>query len=245
MNDLPSYPRCCTPLIDHWPLPQALAGVRLMSTRFDPALLDPEDFGRWEIPAQKGVSKRQAEFLAGRLCAREALRGLTGTAFVPPVGEDRAPQWPTGIVGSITHGAGWAGVVVGSSQQWSGLGLDIERILAPERADRLAAEILTPRELEIYFPLNESERAALVTRTFSLKESLFKALYPLVKQRFYFQDAELLDVTHQGAARLRLLIDLSANWRNGSELGGQFTTFEGYLLSLISIPAQPGLIDPS
>ena len=172
------------------------------------------------------------------------MRGLTGTAFVPPVGEDRAPQWPTGIVGSITHGAGWAGVVVGSSQQWSGLGLDIERILAPERADRLAAEILTPRELESYFPLNESERAALVTRTFSLKESLFKALYPLVKQRFYFQDAELLDVTHQGA-RLRLLIDLSANWRNGSELGGQFTTFEGYLLSLISIPAQPGLIDPN
>jgi len=235
MNDLPSYPRCCTPLTDHWPLPQALAGVSLMSTRFDPALLDPEDFSRWEIPAQKGVSKRQAEFLAGRLCAREALRGLTGTAFVPPAG----------IVGSITHGAGWAGVVVGSSQQWSGLGLDIERILAPERADRLAAEILTPRELERYSPLNENERAELVTRTFSLKESLFKALYPLVKRRFYFQDAEVLDATRQGVARLHLLIDLSANWRSGIELGGQFTTFEGYLLSLISIPAQPGEIDPS
>jgi len=245
MNDLPSYPRCCTPLTDHWPLPQALAGVSLMSTRFDPALLDPEDFSRWEIPAQKGVSKRQAEFLAGRLCARESLRGLTGTAFVPPVGEDRAPQWPRGVVGSITHGAGWAGVVVGSSQQWSGLGLDIERILAPERADRLAAEILTPRELEIYFPLNENERAELVTRTFSFKESLFKALYPLVQQRFYFQDAEVLDATHQGLARLRLLIDLSATWRNGAEFDGQCTTFDGYLLSLISIPVQTASVDPS
>ncbi len=136
-------------------------------------------------------------------------------------------------------------MVVGSSQQWSGLGLDIERILAPERADRLAAEILTPRELELYSPLNEDERSELVTRTFSLKESLFKALYPLVKRRFYFQDAEVLDATRQGVARLRLLIDLSAHWRNGIELGGQFTTFESYLLSLISIPAQPGEIEPS
>lgn len=243
MNDQPPYPRCCTPLTEHWPLPQSLAGVRLLSTRFDPALLDPEDFGRWQIPAQKGVSKRQAEFLAGRMCAREALRGLTGTAFVPPVGEDRAPQWPTGIVGSITHGAGWAGVVVARQQEWAGLGLDIERLLTAERADRLAAEILTPRELESYFPLNESERAQLVTRTFSLKESLFKALYPLVKQRFYFQDAEVLDATQQGIARLRLLIDLSATWRIGAEFDGQFATFDDYLLSLISIPAQPGTAD--
>lgn len=242
MNDQPPYPRCCTPLTDHWPLPLALPGVRLLSTHFDPALLDPEDFDRWKIPQQKGVSKRQAEFLAGRLCAQEALRGLTGTAFVPPVGEDRAPQWPTGLVGSITHGAGWAGAVVARQQEWIGLGLDIERLLTPERADRLAAEILTPRELDIYLPLSAGERAQLVTRTFSLKESLFKALYPLVKQRFYFHDAEVLDVTHQGMARLRLLIDLSRTWRNGVELDGQISTFDGYLLSLISIPAQPGAI---
>jgi len=243
MNDQPPYPRCCTPLTEHWPLPQALAGVRLLSTRFDPELLDPEDFSRWQIPPQKGVSKRQAEFLAGRMCAREALRGLTGTAFVPPVGEDRAPRWPTGVVGSITHGAGWAGVTVARQQEWAGLGLDIERLLTPERADRLAGEILTPRELDIYFPLNESERAQLITRTFSLKESLFKALYPLVQQRFYFQDAEVLDATQQGIARLRLLIDLSATWRNGAEFDGQFATFDDYLLSLISIPAQPGTAD--
>ncbi|MCQ4294879.1 4'-phosphopantetheinyl transferase superfamily protein [Pseudomonas stutzeri] len=239
MNDQPSYPRCCSAPVDYWPLPQTLAGVRLLSTRFDPALLDPEDFGRWEIPPQKGVSKRQTEFLAGRFCAREALLTLTGAPFVPPVGEDRAPQWPPSIVGSITHGAGWAGAVVGRRQQWDGLGLDIERLLTPERADRLAGEILTPRELECYAPLSDIERAELVTRTFSLKESLFKALYPLVKRRFYFQDAAVVSFSPQGTARLRLLIDLSENWRNGAELDGQFATFDGYLLSLINIPSKP------
>ena len=235
MNDRPPYPRCCSSPIDHWPLPQTLADVRLLSTHFDPALLDPEDFARWAIPAPKGVSKRQTEFLAGRLCAHEALRALTGMPFVPPVGEDRAPQWPQGIVGSITHGAGWAGAVVGRQHQWDGLGLDIERLLAPERAERLAGEILTPAEMSRYVALGEGERAELVTRTFSLKESLFKALYPLVKQRFYFQDACVMECTPDGAARLRLQIDLSDNWRKGAEFDGQFATFDGYVLSLISI----------
>jgi len=79
----------------------------------------------------------------------------------------------------------------------------------------------------------------LVTRTFSLKESLFKALYPLVKQRFYFQDAEVLEATPGGLARLRLLIDLSQTWRNGALVEGQFACFDGYLLSLVSIPTAP------
>ncbi len=238
MNDLPPIPRCCTPPLDHWPLPRPLPGVQLLSTRFDPTLLERDDFLRWNIPEPKGVSKRQTEFLAGRLCAREALHRLTGSAYVPTVGEDRAPQWPAGTIGSITHGAGWAGVVVARRQQWCGLGLDVERLLTCERADRLAGEILTSGELELYACLNDNERALLVTRTFSLKESLFKALYPLVKQRFYFQDAEVLDVGADGIARLRLLIDLSEGWRNGAEVDGQFAIFDDYLLSLIAIPAE-------
>jgi enterobactin synthetase component D len=242
MNDQPPYPRCCSTPLDHWPLPEALTGARLLSTSFDPAQLDPEDFDRWGIPAQKGVSKRQAEFLAGRLCALEALRGLTGKPFVPPVGEDRAPQWPQGIVGSITHSAGGAGVGAGHREHWAGLGLDIERVMTPERADRLANEILTPSELESYALLSLSERAELVTRAFSLKESLFKALYPLVRQRFYFQDAAVAEVTQHGTARLRLLIDLPGDWRKGTKLDGQFATFDGYLLSLVSIPAQHSLV---
>ncbi len=239
MIERPPYPHCCTPPQDHWPLPEALPGVRLLSTQFDSALLDPEDFTRWGIAAPRGVSKRQAEFLAGRLCAREALQSLTGTPYVPTVGEDRAPQWPRGVVGSITHGAGWAGVVVARQREWCGLGLDIERMLVCERADRLAGEILTPSELEAFASLGDHERAELVTRTFSLKESLFKALYPLVKQRFYFQDAEVLEATPGGLARLRLLIDLSQTWRNGALVEGQFACFDGYLLSLVSIPAAP------
>lgn len=238
MNEHPPLPRCCTTPVDSWPLPQPLTGVHLLSTRFDPELLQQDDFTRWDIPAPQGVNKRKTEFLAGRICARTALHHLTGEPFVPPIGEDRAPQWPIGTVGSITHGAGWAGAVVARQLHWDGLGLDIERILIPERADRLANEILTPNEQQRLARLNDSERALLVTRTFSLKESLFKALYPLVRQRFYFQDAEVLNTTAEGTARLRLLIDLSQTWHHGVELDGQFASFDGYLLSLVGVPAR-------
>lgn len=236
MNDF-YLPACCSALSDHWPLPQRLPGLLMVSTAFDVALLHTEDFQRCAIAAVNGVSKRQAEHLAGRLCAREALRALTGVAKVPAVGADRAPQWPAGVAGSITHGGGWAGAVVGQRSAWRGLGLDVEKQLPEQRAERLAAQILTAAELSRLQDLPAAQRASRISLTFSLKESLFKALYPLVLRTFYFQDAELLSCDHQGQARLRLLIDLHADWPAGSELDGQFVEFDGYLLSLVGIPA--------
>ncbi|MDO9617248.1 MAG: 4'-phosphopantetheinyl transferase superfamily protein [Pseudomonas sp.] len=228
-------PPCCSPLNDHWPLPHRLPSVQLISTTFDPELLDATDFSHCAIEPVRGVAKRQAEYLAGRLCAREALLRLTGAATVPACGEDRAPQWPLGVVGSITHGSGWAGAVVGNSTNWRGLGLDIEQLIPASRAERLAAEILTPAELLRLENLSAEQRAQRISLTFSLKESLFKALYPQVLQHFYFQDAELLSVDVDNKVRMRLLIDLHADWPAGSELEGQFAEFDGYLLSLISI----------
>lgn len=228
-------PSCCSPLKDHWPLPHRLPGVQLISTTFNPELLDAADFSHCTIEPVRGVAKRQAEYLAGRLCAREALRRVTGTAAVPACGEDRAPQWPVGALGSITHGSGWAGAVVGNSADWRGLGLDIEQIMPASRAERLAGEILTPAELFCLEALPSEQRAQRISLTFSLKESLFKALYPQVLQHFYFQDAELLSVEADNKVRMRLLIDLHADWPAGSELQGQFAEFDGYLLSLVSI----------
>lgn len=229
-------PACCTPLREHWPLAHPLPSLRLISTHFDPALLHVDDFSRCAISPVKGVAKRQSEHLAGRLCAREALRQLTGTASTPGIGADRAPHWPSGTLGSITHGSNWAGAVVGHCTQWRGLGLDVERIIPASRAERLAGEILTPAELQRLQGMSDEQRALRISLTFSLKESLFKALYPQVLQHFYFQDAELLSATADNKACMRLLIDLHSDWPAGSEVAGQFAEFDGFLLSLISIP---------
>lgn len=238
MNPLPA---CCTPLDAHWPLPQPLPGTVLLSTRFDPALLTAGDFQRCAVPPpasiQRSVAKRQAEFLAGRVCARAALRQLDHLDCIPAIGEDRAPVWPTHISGSITHSTGHAAAIVAHKAQWRGLGMDLENVLSLERAERLAGEILTTDELQRMGALSREQHALLVTLTFSAKESLFKALYPIVQKRFYFEHAELLEWSVSGQLRLRLLTDLSSEWCHGEELVGQFAVTDGQLLSLVAIGA--------
>ncbi|MFB8828279.1 4'-phosphopantetheinyl transferase superfamily protein [Azotobacter sp. CWF10] len=101
---------------------------------------------------------------------------------------------------------------------------------APGRADP------HPAELEC-LPDTPEAKAWLTSLTFSFKESLFKALYPLVRRRFYFEHAELLDWTPAGTARLRLLEDLGPDWPAGSLLEGQFACEGERLLTLVAIPA--------
>ncbi len=232
-------PACCTPLDAHWPLPTPLPGTVLLSTRFDPALLIAEDFQRSAVPPpasiQRSVAKRQAEFLAGRLCARAALQRLDNLDCVPAIGEDRAPVWPRHISGSITHSSGHAAAIVGHKAQWRGLGMDLEHLLSLERAERLAGEILTADELLRMAALPREQIALLVTLTFSAKESLFKALYPIVQKRFYFEHAEVVEWSEHGQVRLRLLTELSGEWCHGTELVGQFAVDGDQLLSLVAI----------
>lgn len=234
-------PACCTPLDAHWPLPEPLPGTVFLSTRFDPTLLAADDFQRSAVPPpasiQRSVAKRQAEFLAGRLCARAALQRLDHLDCVPAIGEDRAPVWPRHISGSITHSTGHAAAIVGHKAQWRGLGMDLENVLTLERAERLAGEILTANELQRMANLPRDQIALLVTLTFSIKESLFKALYPIVQKRFYFEHAEVLEWSQAGHVRVRLLTDLSDEWCHGKELEGQFALDEGQLLSLIAVSA--------
>ncbi|AZE85331.1 4'-phosphopantetheinyl transferase entD [Pseudomonas orientalis] len=241
MSRMTPLPACCTPLDAHWPLPAPLPGTVFLSTRFDPALLNPADFQRCAVPPpasiQRSVAKRQAEFLAGRLCAREALRRLDNLDCVPAIGEDRAPIWPGPISGSITHSTGHAAAIVGHKAQWRGLGMDLENLLTLERAERLAGEILTADEVQRMASLPRERTALLVTLTFSVKESLFKALYPLVHKRFYFEHAEVVEWSQAGHVRLRLLTDLSSEWCYGKELEGQFGVDGEQLLSLVAVGA--------
>ena len=209
MNDrLPSF---CTPLDDRWPLPVALPGVQLRSTRFDPALLQRRlRPGRHpaagEHPPRGG--QRQAEFSPGASAhAPPCSPSMAAPRRRPSA--DHAPVWPAAISGSITHGDRWAAALVAARGDWRGLGLDVETLLEAERARYLHGEILTEGERLRFADDLERRTGLLVTLAFSLKESLFKALYPLVGKRFYFEHAELLEWRADGQARLRLLTDLS------------------------------------
>lgn len=232
-------PLCCSPLDDHWPWAQELAGARLVNTLYDPRALTADTFPDCQILLPPELSdaadKRKTEYLAGRICAREAVNYITGHAAAPALGADRAPCWPRGTVGSVTHSHGWAAAIVASSQHYLSLGLDAEALLSDSRATKLARKILTTSERQ-RFRLDLATRPGrLITLAFSVKESLFKALYPLTQKRFYFEDAELLEWTEDGYATVRLLTDLSGDWRAGQQLTAWHNQQDGRLLSLVPV----------
>lgn len=234
-------PACCHSPSRSWPWQATLPEAQWCSVHFDRHSLAVDDFTHSGIPlpdrVRDAAPKRQIEYLAGRLCARQALQQLTGTPHVPGTAESKAPLWPSGTVGSITHSGDLAAALVAPAARYQGIGLDAERQLELARAERLAPQILTPDERSQMTALPASQRAHFVTTAFSLKESLFKALFPLVGVRFYFQDAQVVDWQSDCQhARLRLNRTLNEDWPAGSMLSGQHAQIAPYVVSLLVIP---------
>lgn len=225
-------------LQQHWPFPTKLPNCTLVSTCFNQAAFTPELAADCAIDLPKATVKRQAEFLAARLCARKALRIQTGLDSVPAQQENsRIPLWPAHSCGSMSHSHSLAVALVGDCHNWQGFGLDIEKPLNLKRAQRLAKSILTTDEYDIYDHLDSAQQAMYLTVVFSFKESLFKALNPLTNTYFSFHDAQVLGLSTavSGHACLRLCKGLSEDWPAGSELEGQFSQLHGSALTLVSI----------
>jgi enterobactin synthetase component D len=131
----------------------------------------------------QAVEKRRADYIAGRFCAARALAalGLPDSTAVGR-GEDGAPHWPEGIVGSITHTAGFAWAAAAhTTDAWS-MGVDSERIMSAETRREVETEVMGAADARRY----EAEdvcaalgREVYVTLVFSAKESLLKCLYPV------------------------------------------------------------------
>src|ERR687896_1855905 len=82
-------------------------------------------------------AERRREFGTVRWCARKALRQL-GVPAVPILADgDRAPRWPIGVVGSMTHCAGYRAAVVARLGELCGVGIDAEphAALPPDTLD--------------------------------------------------------------------------------------------------------------
>lgn len=179
-------------------------------------------------PGMEGaVPKRQLEYVAGRLAAREALRrlGRPGTDWLGR-GEDRAPVWPEGLVGSITHTRGFAWAVAAPRPGRRGLGTDLEALIAPRSMEAIRKLVLRDEERRDFRASPLGERAML-TLIFGAKECLFKCLYPTVLRFFGFEAARLLEVDQvAGRFRIRLLEDLHPDLPAGREWPGRFQLLE-------------------
>lgn len=142
---------------------------------------------------ERAVAKRQAEYLAGRLCARACLQQLGLTPDWVTVGAHRSPVWPAGVRGSITHTAQQAICICTANPAIRALGVDLELLLDTATADSIAGQILTGTEQQLLASLG-GDLATFVTRVFSAKEAIFKGLYPYVQRYFGFDAVSLTKI---------------------------------------------------
>ncbi len=135
----------------------------------------------------RSVAKRRNEFVTVRHCARLALGDLGFPAVPILKGEKGEPCWPDGVVGSLTHCAGYRGALVGRGAAVRSVGVDAE----PH--DVLPQGVLDA----ISLPEERSELTALPAGVhwdrilFCAKEATYKAWFPLTKRWLGFEDARI------------------------------------------------------
>jgi 4'-phosphopantetheinyl transferase EntD len=183
-----------------------------------------------EARAVAGADKaRRREFQAGRSCARRALAQL-GVSGTIPVGPGREPRWPGGVVGAITHTAGYCAAAVARATEVRAVGIDAERNQPLE--DGLLPVICTAHERRC-MPADQGVSWPVVL--LSAKESLFKVWYPLTGLWLGFHQA-VLDVDLEGGAFVaRLLVAPPPDAAFLTEVEGRIAVTSSHVYTAITI----------
>lgn len=163
-------------------LPSGVAVVEAGRVEWESELL-PEEAKQ----VAGAVERRRREYAAGRACARLALSHLGLPAGPLLSGKDRAPLWPEGAVGSITHRGGYCAAAVARRGTIQALGIDAE--LNAPLPDGVARLVCTAGELAWTADADGDEHWQ--TLIFSAKESVYKAWQPLTGKWLGYQDVEL------------------------------------------------------
>ena len=219
-----------TPLFDAL-LPSSVALEESTPERFGDDLCELTE-GEAALMA-KAVAKRRREYTAGRVLARRAAvkLGLGPIEVLPRA--DRAPQWPEGVVGSITHTRGHVAVALARAESFAGLGLDVER--ADPLKSRLWDMICTDEDRAMLARYEEPERSLMAKIVFSAKEAAYKAQFALTEQFLGFSAMHIeLDLA---SARFLATFRQEAGdaFRPGDTLIGRFVRTEELVATAVVI----------
>lgn len=216
-------------MIEHV-LPAGVHAVESLTDRTDIDLFPSE-----RAAIARSVGKRQREFTTVRACAREALSalGVGPVALVP--GERGAPTWPDGVVGSMTHCAGYRAAVVAEQTKLASVGIDAE----PNNAlpDGVLETIALPRDLTDIYMLPTSAGVAWDRLLFSAKESVYKTWFPLTRCWLDFDEAEIgIDPDGTFTARLLVAGPVVAG-REQTTFRGRWRAERDVIVTAIALPA--------
>jgi 4'-phosphopantetheinyl transferase EntD len=193
-----------------------------------------EDLDAALLPEEAGVvagalPARRREFATVRACARAALARL-GVAAGPILpGEGGAPIWPPGVVGSMSHCAGYRGCGVAPSRQLRGLGIDAEPD-EPLPDDVLDVVASASERAQLHRLWDQNAAVHWDRLLFSAKEAVYKAWFPLAGRWLEF-DEVTVRLTTTGRFTARVLVPGPVR-----VFTGRWTAVEGLLGTAVPVP---------
>lgn len=176
------------------------------------------------------VPGRWWDWVMGRSCARRAMTQL-GVEPEPVLsGKKREPLWPVGVVGAITHTDGYVAAAVARRDSVVAVGIDAEPDLP------LPKGVLSRIALETEHGWLGADPGSGVANPdrllFSIKESIYKAWYPLAGRWLGFDEASVAIDAAAGTFRAEVLTDGPL-----SIVEGRFVSAAGVLLTAIEVSA--------
>lgn len=222
--DMPANPKSDSPaeamrfLTKVWGFDAGMPQVVAFCGHYDAEQFHPDLFTVLGVQCPdrltNAVVKRQAEYLVGRRLARSALEALCSAVVDIPTGEGGAPQWPSGIAGSISHSHG-VGVCLAVADADMLVGIDVEMIASEKLMTVILRRTLNDSECDLIEDLPLTVKRTMATLVFSAKETLYKLLYPVVGRYFGFSCAEIRALPDAGMLRLYLTSDLHPSLPKG------------------------------
>jgi 4'-phosphopantetheinyl transferase EntD len=189
----------------------------------------------------RAVETRRREFVTTRRCARAALARLGTPAGPIRSGTRREPVWPPGVIGSMTHCAGYRAAAVAWAGTVAALGIDAEpHEPLPEGVER---SVTVPGESEMLAALAMAHPGIHWDRLlFSAKESVYKAWFPLTRRWLGFEDARLSLDPEAKTFAARLSVDGARIDGKPAlaELEGRFVVDRGLILTAVTVPPAAG-----
>jgi len=215
-------------------MPDALPGAlqRLLPPGAGAGWADPRgNYPLWPGEALPGaMPARRAEFAAGRHAARMALQRASLPPVAIPYGPDRAPVWPAGVIGSISHSATACLAVAMRAGPWRGIGVDLEPAVPLDPT--LWDTVLLPREQAALAHLPPADRGLAALRIFCAKEAVFKAHHPLTQALVGF---EVMAVVLTGQTFTGTFLTDIPPLGRGERVQGHVMHADGHILALATV----------
>ncbi len=193
----------------------------------------PAEFEAWK-------PTRQSSFLAGRAAVQQWQTKYSKAIFAVPRQSDGSPLWPASWLGSIAHSRTEAVAVLYycssqvSPRSLRGIGIDVESVQQVSMLAGSADLLARQSEQKLFEDAGYGKEGALLA-IFSIKESIYKAIYPSVKHYVDFLEVKIISIDRRGYWIGQMCSGLAQELYKSSRISGRLWQEQEQLYSVCAL----------